>query len=440
MKRRIKNALIILLCSVIVGTLLLVVTFCLPVESARAHVEESLYNMIEIRNDENGDSSRKEIVELKENFTDALMVQNALEKVEGKSPLEHAMYVYHYDLQDETQTTWLTEESLVTFLREGSDGLYLREYSKYWHGYLVILKPLLMCMSWEHVEIFLVVLQILLMLVVVGLAFYKRRPYLGLGLVCAFLFMKPIRIWISLAMCVSWNITLIAVLVELLFYEKIEEKNWRDELFLLIGIATAYNDFLTYPIVTLGVPLCTYLVLNMDKTMHWWKRIKQTFWMCACWAVGYIGMWGMKWVVAELTCQTGTLRNAVWSVISRTEPLDGYGSIFTGTKRTLHAVLRQYDSTLYLIAFIILAAAALISVVWCLVKARDKDWGMTIACLAVAALFPFAWLFLTQNHTAIHCIFTFRIMGVTIMALCSMTICSVRTIRRKTRANEIEEK
>ena len=78
MKRRIKNTLITLICSVILGTLLLVGIFCLPVESAREHVRESLYDMIEIRDDEAGNPFRKWIVECKENFTYALMVQNAL--------------------------------------------------------------------------------------------------------------------------------------------------------------------------------------------------------------------------------------------------------------------------------------------------------------------------------------------------------------------------
>lgn len=439
MKIRIIHTLTILACSVVLGTLLLVVTFCLPVESAREHVKESLYEMIEIVQDENGDPLRKEIISLKENFTDALMVQNALEKVEGKSPLSHAMYAYHYDIRDETETTWLTEASLVKFLKDGTEGLYLREYSRYWHGYLVILKPLLMCMSWRQVENFLFVLQILLLLIVVGTAFYKKKPLLGLGVVVAFLFMKPIRVWISLAMSVCWNITLIAILMEILFYEKISGKKWQDEFFLLIGIITAYMDFLTYPIVTLGVPLCVYLMLNSDTVMSPWKRIRQTFWMCFSWGAGYIGMWSMKWVVAELTCQAGTLREAIWAVIFRTEPLDGYGSAFTGVHRTLQSVLNQYDSDFYAVLFVVLVAAALVSALWCCVKARNKDWGVTLLCLAVVALFPFIWLVLTQNHTAIHCVFTFRIMGVTIMALWCIVVSSIQTIERMRREN-IEEK
>lgn len=441
MKRRIRNVFIILLSSVIIGTLFLVLTFCLPVDSARKHAEESLYEMIDVKDDENGSAFRKSLVELKVNFTDTLMVQNALEKVDGKSPLAHAMYIFHHDIQND-DTTWLTEESIGVFLAEGTDGLHLREYSKYWHGYLVYLKPLLMCMSWEAVEIFLILTQMILLVVIMAIAFYKKQPLLGLSVAGAFLFMKPVSVLVSLSMNMCWLITLTAVLVLLIFYDKIEQKNLREELFLLIGIATAYMDFLTYPIVTLGLPLCFYLVQDMDKVLHWWKRIKQAFWMCACWGVGYVGMWGMKWVVAEITCQTGTLRNAVWSVIYRTGPLDGYGSAFTGVPRTIRDVLAQYDSVVYSVMFVIIAAAAVVSSLLCLIKARNANWGVSVTCLAIVGLFPFVWLTLTQNHTAIHCAFTFRIMAVSIMALWCVTACSVRTLicasRRKVRENAVE--
>lgn len=434
MKKRIRNSFIILMGSVFVGILLLVIVFLLPVNSARAHVKESIYPMIEFKDADAPDPKRMQVREWKEYFTDSLMVQNALEKVDGKSVIEHAMYIYHYDLGNDT--TWMTEDSLVEFVNQGTDGMYLREYSKYWHGYLVWLKPLLMCMSWETLEIFWTIVQILFLVLVVVLSFRKKQGILGIGLLCTLFFMKPIRIWISFAMCVCWGITLLAVMGLLLWYQKLEKKNWREEYFLLIGILTAYMDFLTYPIVTIGIPLCLYLVLNQEEVLKWWQRIIKIFWLGMLWVVGYIGMWGMKWVFAEILCQSGTLRNAVWSVIFRTSPLDGYVSVFSGIPRTINAVLSQYQSALYSIVFAGIAIATAISLIWCFVKARNINWGMTIFCLAVIAVLPFAWIAVTQNHTAIHCGFTFRIMGVTVFALWCMLVCSLRTIKRKKSEHE----
>jgi hypothetical protein len=434
MKRRIGKASLILMSSVLLGILLLIIVFSLPVKSARAHVKESIYPMVDIKNDDLGDSNRKYILGLKENFTDCLMVQNALEKVEDRNLVEHAMYIYHYDLSDDT--TWLTEESLMQFSEQGEKGMYLREYSKYWHGYLVWLKPLLMCMSWELAEVVWFVCQVLLLVFVVVFSFYKKQGGLGLGLLATLLFMKPVSIWISFAMCVCWGIVVFAVLGLLLWYQKLESKKEQENFFLLIGIMTAYMDFLTYPIATLGIPLCMYLVLNHEEHILWWKRVLKIFWIGVLWAVGYIGMWGMKWVCAELLCQSGTLRNAVWSVIYRTTPLDGHSSALSGISRTIAAVFSQYDSVLYDIGFVVIATTAVISVVLCFMKARNWDWGITIICLGIVALLPFAWLVVTQNHTAIHCFFTFRIMGVTICALWCMTICSLRTMKRKKSKHE----
>lgn len=429
MKKRLKNGFILLFASVFIGLILLFLIFCLPINSVKKNVEASLYNMVDVRYDDDGSQFRKNLLEQKEYFTDYLMAQNAMEKVEGKSPLAHAIYIYHYDLGDDT--TWLTEESLVTSVKQGTEGMYLKEYSKYWHGYLVWLKPLLMIMSWDAVEIFLVVVQILLLLAVVAISFYKKKPYVGIMVLVALAFMKPVRIWISFSMCVSFTITLIAVLLELLYFDKLEKKNWRDEFFILIGIMTAYMDFLTYPIVTLGIPLCTYVVMKAQEELHWFARIRQIFWMGACWVAGYIGMWGMKWVVAELFYQTGTLRNAVWSVIYRTSPLDGRQSFFSGAPRTWNLVMQQYDSPLYTVLFVAIVAAAVISSVWCMIKARNKNWGISLFALCVIATAPIVWLILTQNHTAIHCGFTFRIMGASVFALCSITACSLLTLRNK---------
>lgn len=429
MKKRIGKAALILLSCVFLGILLLVIVFSLPVNSARTHVKDSIYPMVDILNDDAGDLQRKYFLNLKENFTDCLMVQNGLEKVQGKSLIEHAMYIYHYDLSN--NETWLTEESLKQFSQYGEEGMFLREYSKYWHGYLVWLKPLLMCFSWKTAETVWMVLQILLLLFVVAFSFYKKQGSLGLGLIVALLFMKPVSIWISFAMCVCWGIVVFAVLGLLIWYQKLERKKEQENYFLLIGILTSYMDFLTYPIVTLGIPLCLYLVLNQEEHMTCLRRLIKVFWMGVLWAVGYIGMWGMKWVCAELLCQSGTLRNAVWSVIYRTTPLDGHQSAFSGISRTVDAIFSQYDSEVYAIGFGILLVATLLSIVWCMIKARDLDWSITLVCLSVVALLPFAWLVVTQNHTAIHCVFTFRIMGVTIFALWCMLVCSLRTIKRK---------
>ena len=98
MKRRIKNALIVMLAGVMVGVVLLLITFALPVKGARTHVKESLYTMTQEIYGEDATPLRKYIFEIKDSFTDYLMVQNALDLTVDSQMLETAA------------ETWATEE------------------------------------------------------------------------------------------------------------------------------------------------------------------------------------------------------------------------------------------------------------------------------------------------------------------------------------------
>ena len=70
------------------------------------------------------------------------------------------------------------------------------------------------------------------------------------------------------------------------------------EFFLIVGILTSYFDFLTYPVVTLGIPLCCYFLLESDRL---WNNIKRLTGFSVSWAIGYAGMCAAKWVIADLT-------------------------------------------------------------------------------------------------------------------------------------------
>ena len=56
-------------------------------------------------------------------------------------------------------------------------------------------------------------------------------------------------------------------------------------LFLALGIATSYFDFLTYPFVTLGVPLALMLVYN--SKLRFPKQLFYTIQYSVLWCVGY---------------------------------------------------------------------------------------------------------------------------------------------------------
>lgn len=54
-----------------------------------------------------------------------------------------------------------------------------------------------------------------------------------------------------------------------------------------------------------------------------WNNIKKLIGFCVSWGIGYAGMWAAKWVIADLTLHTGTIKDAIWSIIGRTEAIGG---------------------------------------------------------------------------------------------------------------------
>lgn len=422
MIKQIKRMALLLLGSAILGTLFLVLVFLLPTEPMKEHVAASVERMIKSEEEVPDNAFSRYIWGEKETYTDAIMVQNAIEKIPGKNVFEHAMWVYHSDLEPEI---WTPEASLEAYCSgEGLKQPFLHEYSRYWHGYLIYLKPLLLVFSWSQIVALGVFLQVLLLAGVIFFSVKKGKPEVGIAVTAGFLFMKPLLVMISLTMSVCFIITLAVVLVMLFYHSYFEKKGLYPEVFLITGILTAYFDFLTYPAVTLGFPLCAYFLLKRKEDagmgQNCFKQsLSQVIGYSVCWGIGYAGMWGLKWVIADLTLHTGTIKDALWSIIGRTEAIGGRPR-FNGGWYVVGLNLQEYGSILYPAA----AAAVAVVVLYMTVRAcRRNGIKQTLALLlpyAVIFCIPFVWMIVVQHHSALHARFTFRIISIALLAVCCM--------------------
>lgn len=419
----IRNAFVLVLGSAVVGILLLTLVFALPTESVRNHVLSDVPVMMSEELPE-GDFLQY-VFKHKESFTDAIMVQNALEDIEGKSAYEHAVWAYHRDLGDEV--VWQALDTLKA-LGEGADAseMYLRTYARYWHGYLMYLKPLLTIFSWQTTVYIGIALQLLLLVAVIWLAVKKKTIAVPIALAVGMLFMKPVLMHVSLTMSVCWVITLVALLIQMWKHKCLAEKQLYGEFFLCAGIATAYFDFLTYPLVTLGVPLCVYFLMSEENNLG--KRIGHLTINTIGWGIGYIGMWAMKWIISDVTLQTGTIRDAVWNVIGRTEAIGGRPR-FNGAFYVMGINLQEYFLPIYSIVAIALAVVVVALVVLAARKGGVKPTISILIPYLLIALSPFVWITVVQHHCALHARFTFRIIALTAMAFACIGVECVRVLR-----------
>ena len=413
--------------SVVLGVLLLTLVFCIPTDTAKKHVCASIDRIFVDLSEESGMNLRKYIMEYREAFTDAIMVQNAFEKIQGKNPYEHAMWVYHLDLDE---NVWTPEETLK-YLSEGGDSsnLFLHQYSRYWHGYLVYLKPLLLLFSWEQVLWLGAGLQVLLTVALFVTACKVKHPEVGIAVAIGLLFMKPALMLASLAMSICWLLTLAVLFLILLRHDRLEKKERYPELFLMIGIMAAYFDFLTYPVVTLGFPLCVFFLINKEEKLK--RNVGRTVIYSGCWALGYVAMWASKWVLADLTLQSGTIKSAFSSILGWTEAVGGRPRI-SGGFYVIALNLQEYKLWIYPVLAGVLVLLDIAVFVWAGRRASFKRALVCSVPYLLIACIPFAWYIVVQHHSGMHIAFTFRIISVAALALGAVGLSLIRLGKEET--------
>ena len=193
--------------------------------------------------------------------------------------------------------------------------------------------------------------------------------------------------------------------------------------FLFNGMLTSYVDYLTYPLAAFGLPfvLCIFL-FPVNSAKAEWKRLI----LCGiCWGIGYLGMWGGKWIIAGIFGNEPWFWANLFAKISE-RGSDTAGAVSLNYGDVLKAVLSVFAKRAYLFAGIATALAWMAA--WLhgkrlSLKAEPAKAGRSLALFFVALL-PFLWYFFTKNHSYIHAFYTSRSLAVSVFAVCCF-LCSL---------------
>lgn len=395
------------------GFLLLFLVHLIPVDRMQQHVRESL-PMIE------AEFERSSLIDeypasFVGGFTDCLMLENAVYKNPDHSTLEQTLLMYRGESGE--GEGWATGYSLTDFLY-GEEQTREESYARYWHGYLVVLKPLLYLTNFNTIRLLQASLQMLLA-GAVAIAFSKRgKPHLGEAFILSLPFLYFFSLYASLSLSVCFYIMAGALLIQAKYDDVLRDRNLYAEFFLVVGMTTSYFDFLTYPLVTLGFPLCVWLYaaggISGDRRKD---RLLGMLVNTVEWFAGYGGMWAIKWVIADLLTGSGTIRDGIATLFERTDAVESVSRLsgYIGVVKENAGFFANWGFYLILLGI----------VVW-LVMTVGKDHSenrcvksavMNTVPFLIVALYPFIWFFFTQNHSYEHSIFTCKILSVTVFAL-----------------------
>lgn len=308
-----KEAVIVAFCA-IAGVIALAITYFIPQGDMWDNVHES---SIILYNEGLGAHIWQNIEEtMLDGYTDGLLLN--VSYTETKDGIRDILLDTYVEVDGRNPMASFYE---VTAL--ANDDYIVRNYGRYWHGYQILLRPLLCFFTYSDIRQINMILQLALVFLLVSiLAGSKDRifiiPFGGM-----YLLLSPISLFSSLQFSPCFYIMMLALIVIFACKDVLNDTR-RNYLFLLTGILTAYFDLLTYPFITLGVPLLACLGSahrrSADDRMGGWKHV---FLHTVSWCLGYVGMWSAKWVVT--TILTG--ENIIYDAFVKIKYRSGYFSV-----------------------------------------------------------------------------------------------------------------
>lgn len=400
------RAFVLLLLGIAAGYLLLMLAYLLPTKPMRANLSKSTDILTTER--EYHRVIPGYISTQLDNYTDSWMMGNAV--YDNPIPVwKRALSCTSADYGEGPL------DGLVRYL-DGEEGYQQIDYTRYWHGYLVVLKPFFLFFDYADLRFINFVLDVLLVLVIFCTLTNMGYGKEAWGYMVSVLFMMPVVIPLSIQFSVIFYLMNLAVLILLKNYDWIMVHGHILLYFQLIGMAASFFDLLTYPIASLGVPLICFLLLEVDKDS--WTKVKNIVCLSASWGFGYGAMWAGKWILSTLILRDNVIANALSQILMRSSHrADGEKITILDTWfRNVEFYLKKP----YLLLIILCIAVALAGIFIC--RSQMIEVFIDILPFMLTAIMPFVWYALAGQHSYEHHWFTFR--GLVTSVFACMCICA----------------
>ena len=301
-------------------------------------------------------------------------------------------------------------------------ALYADGYTRYWHGYLTILRPLLVLFQIHQIR-YLNVFVILGMFFAV-MTLMRRRLGMAeavgflISMICAGIITVPL----SMQFMASFVVMMAACIIVLLGYP-FASRDGFILFFLMTGMIINFLDFLTVPLITLGVPLLVYMALDIRHGKGTLAcGIVRGAQAALSWGAGYALSWMGKWVIAAAVLDMDVMGQVAFSAGRWTQAEQGK---MNGRMDAVIVNFKDFFTFHGMRAMIVpLGFALVLAVCALLFRAGLKGKG-TAACMLIACAAPYVWYFVMCHHSYEHNWFTYRAQVMTLfgayLAMISLT-------------------
>lgn len=314
-----------------------------------------------------------------------------------------------------------TDELIFKFSQRNTEEncfqrAFIMDYGRYWHGYVVFLRPLsLFCDLAEIRYINLGVQLTLFLLFCFGLYLRTQRLKYSVVAFLMYFILGPNSLACNMQYSSIYYVAIISGIVAVFFDKYFEKNNRYIYLLLVSGMLTAYIDFLTYPLLAWCVPATIVIALYKDTCAEnrgkrvWLSKVWQLAITAIMWIAGYILMWAGKWILTLLL--SGSNRAL------RTATKEMHLTIGTDERyflTRLQSFFKNWNHLTFKPFILIFVIVFCFWIVFIVRKGIVKDYR--IPAFAVMIFAAPVWYFIGYAHTWGHHIFTWRIALTTVIA------------------------
>ena len=336
------------------------------------------------------------------------MLLNVAYHMDSEHPLTSVIWCRIHNDEDNTRNMDLYESVY-------NDAEANEQYLRYWHGSVIFVRLFHLIgsirqMYWLHAAV------LLALLVVLEAMLFRRG--MKTEAICVGIAMVAVNLWV-VPFCLEYYWMFALALAVSIIIVSTDKSDGLGLFFMVVGIVTAFLDFLTTETLTLTLPLI--LAVRMRQKAGRQADIKFIVSNALLWLVGYVGMWASKWVISACVLRENVLPYLVDLMeyhLGMKSRYSYFALLYTGLIRNMMCLFPQG----YGIWGITLALSMLLFVVILVVTDRialkkciDKR---VIGIYALIGMVPYARYVAIVRHMWWHYFFTYRAQAATVFALC----------------------
>ncbi len=348
---------------------------------------------------------------------------------------EHFTYAWGAKLDNATDLIMLNRAVTTADKNESIiyRAFYCNDYARYWHGYLIILRPLLVVMSYGQIRYLYMIIH---MTALVGIALKMDKRF-DRTMVWGWVISMTAVNFIALPFSLQYSWVFFIMYGALYYMDRCYDRNRkinsdRDiaQIFLMIGMFTSFIDLLTAPILTLGIPMLYLLMIriHLEKNVSCKRNTLMMIMSSVSWAAGYIGCWAMKWVLAVPVLKENLLAEALLRIGVQTKGSIEHGSgseavsssLFKALAYNVYALLppgltHEIELNTWMPFFVFIFVCSIILAALFIRFHDSPDKLISYIPIGILMLYPYFWYAVTTRHAQVHPMFTYRDQIITVM-------------------------